>query len=135
MRYNSFSGNSVVREDKDKYYLQGRVGGLGPKDILIEFSSDQSMTIKGRTEHNLEEGQRPHTLNGSGGDNAAESKEASHSGSKETSQLATRNTHWVSEHNVIEICQKFSFSTRVDEHNVKARIKDGVLCVVLSKLP
>ncbi|SMQ56465.1 unnamed protein product [Zymoseptoria tritici ST99CH_3D7] len=59
-----FTWKFDVRETKDNYELHGELPGIDqksidPKNINIEFSDAQTLTIKGRTEHHREEGTPP----------------------------------------------------------------------------
>jgi len=138
---NRFSPNFDVKEDKDAYTLEGEVPGIKQKDITIEFSDDQTLTIKGHTEHSREEGQRPGAVSEVKEDDAkasephaSDSREVAQTGSKEVAQPAPKHTYWVSERSIGEFSRSFSFPNRVDQNNVKASLKDGILSVVLPKL-
>ena len=138
--HHRFSPNFDVKEDKDTYILEGEVPGINQKDITIEFSDDQTLTIKGRTEHRREEGQRPGTVTEekeeakAGEPHTSDSKEVAQTGSKEVAHPAPKHTYWVSERSIGEFARSFSFPNRVDQNNVKASLKDGILSVVLPKL-
>ncbi|SMY30333.1 unnamed protein product [Zymoseptoria tritici ST99CH_1A5] len=58
----SFTLKFDVRETKDNYELHGELPGIDQKNINIEFSDAQTLTIKGRTEHHREEGTPPASL-------------------------------------------------------------------------
>src|ERR1700754_1422745 len=48
-----------LKEEKDKYILEGELPGIEQKNITIDVSDEQTLTIKGHTEYRREEGQRP----------------------------------------------------------------------------
>jgi HSP20 family molecular chaperone IbpA len=144
----SFAPRFDVKEAKDSYILEGELPGIDQKDISIEFADEQTLTIKGRTEHFKEEGQRPteaedvsnesgehSTSNGSGNQQkTSSSKEVANKGSTEVAKHEPQHTYWVSERSVGEFARSFAFPHRVDQENVKASLKNGILSVVVPKL-
>ena len=55
----TFAPKFDVKEAKDNYILEGELPGIDQKDVIIEFADHQTLTIKGRTEHFREEGEKP----------------------------------------------------------------------------
>merc|ERR1712107_569815 len=55
----SFTPKFDIKETDQTYELHGELPGIEQKNIDIEFTDRQTLTIKGRTEHTREEGQRP----------------------------------------------------------------------------
>ena len=55
----SFQARFDVKENKDSYELQGEFPGFEQKDIDIEFTDANTLSIKGRSERQREEGARP----------------------------------------------------------------------------
>lgn len=55
----SFHPRFDVKETSDAYELHGELPGVDQKDINIEFTDAQTLSIKGRTETRREEGTRP----------------------------------------------------------------------------
>ena len=55
----SFQPRFDVQETKDGYKLEGEFPGFDQKDISIEFTDTNTLSIKGRSERNREEGTRP----------------------------------------------------------------------------
>lgn len=55
----SFQPKFDVKENKDSYELHGELPGIDQKNVSIEFTDPQTLSIRGRTEHVREEGQRP----------------------------------------------------------------------------
>jgi len=138
----SFTPKFDVKEAKDKYVLEGELPGIEQKDVTIEFADESTLTIKGRTEHYREEGQKPSAQQQGQGQQGAEQKQQQESsstevattGSKEVGKHEPQHTYWVSERSVGEFARSFAFPTRVDHENVKASLKNGILSVVVPKL-
>ncbi|KJY00240.1 heat shock protein 30 [Zymoseptoria brevis] len=154
--FRSFTPKFDVKENKENYELHGELPGIDQKNINIEFSDAQTLTIKGRTEHHREEGTRPAGLiegeveqgkltqgesnNGhyhkpSVEDEGANSGSSSTQVQKSEQQQSKKNEsrYWVSERSVGEFARTFAFPTRVDQDNVKASLKDGILSIVIPK--
>lgn len=55
----AFQPRFDVKESKDSYELHGELPGIDTKDIAIEFTDPQTISIKGRTERHSELGTRP----------------------------------------------------------------------------
>lgn len=146
--FKSFTPKFDVKENKESYELQGELPGIQQKDINIEFTDAQTLTIKGRTEHVREEGERPAGLiegeeqkkiEGNGYHKPSVEEEGSkqntsvEKASEENKQAEKQSKYWVSERSVGEFARTFSFPTRVDQDNVKASLKDGILSIVVPK--
>lgn len=137
----SFAPKFDVKEAHDQYILEGELPGIDQKDVTIEFADEQTLTIKGRTEHYREEGQKPDggeqsrqsTGEGKGQQQSATTEVAT-TGSKDMARHDPQHTYWVTERSVGEFARSFAFPTRVDQENVKASLKNGILSVVVPKL-
>jgi len=155
----SFTPKFDVKEVEDAYELHGEFPGVEQKDINIEWTDANTLTISGRHEVVREEGTRPSNLIDNGNSSQGAIKEAgeSHSskqptvedadqpeGGNKEQQVTTTNTdnqevaknqpkYWVSERSVGEFHRSFSFPSRVDQDNVKASLKNGILSVVVPK--
>ena len=55
----SFQPRFDVKESKEAYELQGELPGIDQKDLNIEFTDANTLSIKGRTDRSREEGTRP----------------------------------------------------------------------------
>lgn len=55
----SFQPRFDVKEDETSYQLHGEFPGIEQKDINIEFTDANTLSIKGRSERRREEGTRP----------------------------------------------------------------------------
>ncbi|KAL2867327.1 Hsp20/alpha crystallin family protein [Aspergillus lucknowensis] len=127
----SFSPRFDVRESNDSYHLDGELPGIPQKDIDIEFTDPQTLVIKGRSEreyHSPSGGRVTEQVEPEG-----ESSEVAKTGEKQVSRATEKPRYWVSERSVGEFQRTFSFPARVDQDNVKANLKDGILSVVVPK--
>ncbi|CAL5867942.1 uncharacterized protein PFLUO_LOCUS2165 [Penicillium psychrofluorescens] len=115
----SFSARFDVRESTDAYHLDGELPGIVQKDIDIEFSDPQTLTVKGRTER---EYHSPSPSNGT-----AETEEGDDKAGKPAYRF------WAEERSVGEFQRTFTFPTRVDQDAVKANLKNGILSIVVPK--
>ncbi|KAI9885875.1 MAG: glutamine--fructose-6-phosphate transaminase (isomerizing) [Watsoniomyces obsoletus] len=158
----TFQPKFDVRETKDTYELHGELPGVDQRDIQIEFVDPHTLVIKGRIEREYHsEGVPPQgriTGEGNGDqhshkatveDDAEESSGQAKSGHQQ--QQVTKqdqgqkqvqkqgNEHrakyWVSERSVGEFHRSFGFPTRVDQDNVKASLKNGILNISVPKAP
>ncbi|CAD0110361.1 unnamed protein product [Aureobasidium uvarum] len=164
----SFQPRFDVKEVKDGYELHGELPGVEQKDIQIEFTDAQTLSIKGRTERHHESGTPPTAaLEGqqesgriTSGDESSdtsshyqkptvEDETADKSTTDNEQQISTTDTqnqqvqqqpeqrpqsrYWVSERSVGEFSRSFAFPSRVDQDNVRASLKDGILSIVVPK--
>jgi HSP20 family molecular chaperone IbpA len=156
----SFSPRFDMREHKDNYELTGELPGIDQKNIELSFN-DQVLTIRGRTERYHEEGTRPDQIEGGaeqgklteGGEannkaahRATVEDEGAESSNTQTDVATTNQNgnnqqvgqhagprYWVSERHIGSFARTFAFPTRVDEDNVKASLKNGILSVIVPK--
>lgn len=155
----SFTPKFDVKELSDAYELHGDLPGIEQKDIEIEFSDVQTITITGRTERSYISGAPPAI---EGGSQQTATKGSNNTGSAFKAHKATvedgddkgtvNNDHnknievslrqeskasvakyWVSERNVGEFSRSFTFPIRVDQEAVNASMKNGVLTIVVPK--
>jgi HSP20 family molecular chaperone IbpA len=158
----SFTPRFDIKENKEtnSYELHGELPGVQQKDLNIEFTDPNTISIKGRTETVREEGERPIRSIENGeeqnrivdGQASSQSHQATvedeavaNTGEKESTittqqpeqQPAQKNnTHyWLSERSVGSFSRRFSFPERVDTDKVKASLKDGILSIIVPKAP
>jgi HSP20 family protein len=160
----SFQPRFDVKEVKDSYELHGELPGVEQKDIQIEFTDAQTLSIKGRTERHRESGTPPTAaLEGQQEQSRITADSSSTSSphyqpptvedenANTEQQMTTTNTadnqiqqhteqqqrpqsrYWVSERSVGEFSRSFAFPSRVDQDNVRASLKDGILSIVVPK--
>ncbi|PLN84755.1 30 kDa heat shock protein [Aspergillus taichungensis] len=121
----SFSPRFDVRESQDAYLLDGELPGISQKDIEIEFSDHQTLVVKGRTERQY------HSEPSDQESNQSDTDDNAQTGEKRVQK--SNHRFWVSERSVGEFHRTFSFPNRVDQDNVKASLKHGVLSIVVPK--
>ncbi|KAK8158966.1 HSP20-like chaperone [Phyllosticta citrichinensis] len=153
----TFAPKFDVKETKEAYELHGELPGIAQKDINIEWSDGNTLTVSGRTEHRAERGERPQGFIEDGDASEQQKKdyhkptveEESAQASKGKQSTSTEVTttdknqeigkpsdeakYWVTERSVGEFHRSFSFPGRVDQDNVKASLKDGVLAITVPK--
>jgi HSP20 family molecular chaperone IbpA len=154
----SFTPKFDVKETKTAYELHGELPGIEQKDVTIEWTDNNTLTISGRHEHVREEGQRPQGFvegpdeqkklenkhQPSVEDEQAESSThvAKQDGNKDVAKQSAKEVgkkeepetkYWVSERSVGEFHRSFAFPARVDQDAVKASLKNGILSVVVPK--
>lgn len=106
----SFSPRFDVREAKDAYYLDGELPGISQKEVDIEFTDQHTLVIKGITQ-----------------------REYSTQPSEEEEEAGTAHKYWATERSVGEFSRTFTFPGRIDQDNVKAGLKNGILTVKIPK--
>jgi HSP20 family molecular chaperone IbpA len=148
--FRTFSPKFDVKELKDAYELHGELPGIDQKNVNIEWTDGNTLTISGRTEHRYEAGSPQGFIEGEandkheyhkptveeeGGDaNKQKSTAVAKTGSKEVAQqTGDEAKYWVTERSVGEFSRSFSFPSRVDQDNVKASLKNGILSIVVPK--
>lgn len=150
----SFTPKFDVKETKDSYELHGELPGIEQKNINIEWTDNNTLTISGRHEHVREEGQRPQGFIENTGEEAQQKKidhqptvEDEQPAADTNNKVATQSQeqqvtkqdeapkakYWVSERSVGEFHRSFAFPARVDQDAVKASLKDGILSILVPK--
>ena len=158
----TFQPRFDVREIKDAYELHGELPGIDQNQLSIEFADPQTLIIKGRTEreyHLGPDGQQQGQITGEVDDQhqpshkatvedeGDESTKSTQQGGRqghesqqvikadEKGQKSDKAKYWVSERAVGEFHRSFGFPTRVDQDQVKASLKNGILTVTVPKAP
>lgn len=146
-----FNPKFDVKELKDAYELHGEFPGVDQKDVEIEFTDSNTLTIKGRTERSYTSGTPPagyvegakvpaqltekehgHKATVEDADAEPTTKEVAPA-AKEEKPKEPAEKYWVSERSVGEFSRSFSFPVRVDQDAVKASMKNGILSVIVPK--
>ena len=122
----SFSPRFDFRESDDAYYLDGELPGISQENIDIEFSDHQTLVIKGRSEREFHESNPDTPQEQEGQDETSDEKSIS-------VKKNNKYRYWASERSVGEFQRSFSFPGRVDQSNVRASLKNGILSVVVPK--
>ncbi|GAB7366662.1 hypothetical protein MBLNU230_g8645t1 [Neophaeotheca triangularis] len=161
----SFQPKFDVKETKTSYELHGELPGIDQKDIDIEFTDNQTLSIKGHTEQFREEGTRPAGFLEGGQGEQSKIAESERSATPESNyhkptveddsgnvsinapetpnhdaqvaqpqkQSPSTSRYWVSERSIGDFARTFAFPDRVDQDNVKASLKNGILNIVIPK--
>jgi len=153
----TFNPKFDVKEVADAYELHGELPGIEQKDVEIEFTDAQTLTIKGRTERSYTSGtppagfvegpaaqgqieggedhKVPHkaTVEEEGAENKETAVEKSEKTEKTENNKEDAAKFWVSERSVGEFNRSFSFPVRVDQDQVRASMKNGILSIVVPK--
>jgi len=141
----SFTPKFDVKETKESYELHGELPGVEQKDINIEWTDNNTLTISGHHEHVREEGQRPQAIES--GETSQQEDEPTETNTKTESLVAKQSgkqevakqeeaqnaKYWVSERSVGEFHRSFAFPARVNQDAVKANLKNGILNIVVPK--
>jgi len=160
----TFSPRFDIKETKTGYELHGELPGIEQKDINIEWSEGNTLTVHGRTEYTRTEGSEPtgpveegyesletpesesSHFHKATVEDAAEPDETSttpataESEKKEVVKAHAgevaekpKSKYWIQERSVGEFHRSFSFPVPVDQDNVKASLKNGILSVTVPK--
>ncbi|KAJ5550690.1 HSP20-like chaperone [Penicillium sp. DV-2018c] len=147
----SFMPPFDVRELTDAYYLDGELPGVDQSNIEIEFTDAHTLVIKGHTERNYNNNNTstPTSSRSSSPtgwhqptveDEDAESTTGSTmsvdtaaSGAADKEKEEDKPHYWAAERSVGDFQRTFSFTARVDQDNVRASLKNGILSVVVPK--
>lgn len=139
----SFQPKFDVSETKESYTLHGELPGIDQKDVSIEWTEGNTLTISGRSEHRHEsepespkpiaepQSQQPSVEDEADATKPAEVAAADEA--KEVQKLSESPKYWVSERSVGEFSRSFSFPTRIDQDDVKASLRNGVLEINVPK--
>jgi len=154
----TFNPKFDVKELADAYELHGELPGIEQKDVEIEFTDAQTLSVRGRTERSYPSNS-PNTVsiegpaatgtitedsetNGHKAHQPTVEDEAGAKGEKETTTevAVTKDNpkepeakYWVSERSVGEFSRSFSFPVRVDLEQAHASMKNGILSILVPK--
>ncbi|KAL4784781.1 HSP20-like chaperone [Aspergillus varians] len=129
----SFAPRFDVRESNDAYHLDGELPGISQDNIDIEFTDPQTLVVKGRCEREYHSGDTTADPQAQTETQAEGSEVTKISGEKQVSTKSNKPRFWVSERSVGEFQRTFNFPTRVNQDDVKASLKDGILSLVVPK--
>ncbi|KAL4913199.1 HSP20-like chaperone [Aspergillus aurantiobrunneus] len=154
----TFAPKFDVYELSDHYYLDGELPGVEQSNIEIEFTDPQTLVVKGCSERNYHNEQKPEPETDDGseasstkslqatvedwdemndGPVTAEPTPGSTPKKKATEKRSPKPAYkfWASERTIGMFHRTFAFPTRVDQDSVKASLNNGILSVVLPKEP
>jgi HSP20 family protein len=159
-----FNPRFDLKETKEAYSLEGELPGIDQKDLNIEFTDEHTLTIKGRTERHTKSGNTsqaieaekqaavedtPASLDASSvkshqatvedeepaNSSAAAEKASDVAAPAQPQQQSPQQQYWISERHVGQFSRSFSFPQRVDQEQVKASLKNGILSIIVPKAP
>ena len=157
----SFSPKFDVKELPESYELHGEFPGIEQRNINIEWTDGNTLTISGRHETVKEEVTKPQTLlegaeqskqiepaekkdehyhkptvEDEGAEPFASPANNNQVGKKSEQDIKNADDDtkfWVSERSVGEFHRSFAFPARIDQEGVKASLKNGILSIVVPK--
>lgn len=147
----SFTPNFDVRESNGGYHLDGELPGASQDDIEIQFTDPHTLVVKGRSLRNLSNSPDKSRRRGSTNDISTKSLQptvededtdntttaVTASRPPEPVEAETESDSWekylVSERSTGEFNRTFTFPTGVDQDAVKARLRNGILSIVIPK--
>jgi HSP20 family molecular chaperone IbpA len=149
----AFTPKFDVKEIEDAYELHGEFPGVDQKNINIEWTDQNTLTVSGRHETVREEGERPTAAIEAGteakkveqapakdkqpsveDEDAVTEQQITKQGNQEVAKNEEpKSKFWVSERSVGEFHRSFSFPQRVDQDAVKASLKNGILSILVPK--
>lgn len=157
----SFQPKFDVAEHESSYELHGELPGIDQKDIEIEFTDRQTLTVRGRTERQYTTATSPAGVIEGEKSSEAITERSEHSSHQATVEDADENQatetetqvaaiestaaevsnqsqtpqprYWVSERSVGQFSRSFSFPDTVDQEAVKASMKNGILSILVPK--
>jgi len=147
----TFTPKFDVKETPEAYELHGELPGIDQKDVEIEFTDAQTLTIRGRTERSYTSGTPPAgfvegpatsgTITEGGESNKSHKATVQDEDApKEDVEVVKKEKaeepqakFWVSERSVGEFSRSFSFPVRVDQDQVRAAMKNGILTIIVPK--
>jgi HSP20 family protein len=131
---NTFNAKFDVVEKDDNYELHGELPGIDQKDVEIEFTDPQTLSIHGHSERSYTSGTPPAGLleqtKTAGQIESGEKKASANDNKKEEEP---KDKLWVSERSAGDFSRSFHFPTRVNQDAVKATMKNGILSIVVPK--
>jgi len=145
----SFALRFDVKETKDAYELHGELPGIEQSNVNLEWSDDNTLVISGHTEKSYESGSsritdanehsKSHqptvendTEDGDGNKNTnTQMAKTGQKGVTKADQDQPR--FWVSERSYGSFHRTFQFPANVDQDNVKANLKNGILEIIVPK--
>lgn len=147
----TFNPKFDVREVQTGYELHGELPGIEQKDVEIEFTDSQTLSIRGKVEREYTSGEKPqedtkkvesHKPTVEDAEDEYEKPEKptnvtavakGKEGEKQVQQQKHAPKYWVSERSIGSFSRVFTFSQPIDHDNVKASMKNGLLSIFVPK--
>jgi HSP20 family molecular chaperone IbpA len=136
----AFTPKFDVAEHAKEYVLQGELPGVSPENVEIEFTDDHTLLVRGRSERTHTEGDpslleapaEQKKIEGADGDKKETTVTKGKEGKKEGEEKS-KPRYWLSERSYGEFSRSFNLPAGIDQDNVKAKFKDGVLTITVPK--
>ncbi|KAK3307794.1 30 kDa heat shock protein [Chaetomium strumarium] len=138
----AFTPKFDVAEHAKEYVLQGELPGVSPENVEIEFTDDHTLLVRGRSERTHTEGDaslleapaEQKKIEGvDGGKKEAAVTNNKDKESKEGGEEKSKPRYWLSERSYGEFSRSFNLPAGIDQDNVKAKFKDGILTITVPK--
>ncbi|KAK4121199.1 HSP20-like chaperone [Parathielavia appendiculata] len=142
----AFSPKFDVAEHDNEYLLQGELPGVAPENVEIEFTDEQTLVVRGHSERKHTEGdpalleapreaKRIEGAEGSSSSTSNGNQEFQQQSQPAASEEGTKSKprYWLSERSYGEFSRVFTFPATVDQDNVRAKFKDGILEITVPK--
>lgn len=113
------------------------------EEVHIEFTDTQTMVIRGKTERTYTSGTPSaglveDTTKGAAITGAGDEHKTSRQGAVGDEAASTKPVdsvkYWLTERSMGEFSRSFSFPASIDQDNVSASFKDGILTIVVPKV-
>ncbi|KAI0997235.1 hypothetical protein K3495_g10949 [Podosphaera aphanis] len=132
-----FTPKFDIKELRDSYELYGELPGVDQKDIDLEFTDASTITVKGHVERSGSRGPNGErtkaALKATVEDEDEEQNNTATVKKTQDIKAEVMEKFWVTERNVGHFSRSFSFPDRVDQDNVKATMKNGILNIIVPK--
>lgn len=151
----AFQPKFDVKENKDSYELHGELPGIEQKDINVEWTDQNTLTVHGRIESHYESRTPSGTVQELEQADKHEYHKPTVEPETEAATSANTNTsvtkpnqnkdvdkaenvnpsrYWVTERSVGEFSRTFNFPGHIDQDKVKASLKNGILSIIVPKI-
>lgn len=154
--FSQFQPKFDIRETGDAYELHGELPGMNKEHVYIEFPEPQTMQVRGKVDRTYTAGTPPaghlEDTSMSGAiteraeersssrqatvedEDAAEDKPAEEVVQRTEEKKPTDQAkYWLSERSIGEFSRSFNFPSRVEQDEVTASLKDGILSITVPK--
>lgn len=153
----TFTPKFDIKELPAHFELHGELAGINQRDITIEFTDPQTLSIRGRSERSSTAGTPPAAVEAekatpTASEDGAATPKSDHQPTVEDEDAPATTVAapeavqekpqqpkepeerlWVSERSVGSFARAFTFPGRVEQDGVTASMKDGILSVVVPK--
>ncbi|KAK4234753.1 30 kDa heat shock protein [Achaetomium macrosporum] len=138
----AFTPKFDVAEHAKEYVLQGELPGVSPENVEIEFADDHTLVVRGRSERTHTEGdvslleapaEQKQIEGAEGGKKETVVTKGKEGKEGEEAAAKSKPRYWLSERSYGEFSRSFNLPAGVDQDNVKAKFKDGILTITVPK--